>query len=94
MSTSAVVRSEPLPPGLSSRREEASETNEAEETKEEKEGNEVEEQETEEAAPQLTEEERKKYANWPLKDIKEPHPNDVLYGRGGTSIFFNVHCIL
>ena len=23
------------------------------------------------------------YTNWPFKDIKEPHPNDVLYGRGG-----------
>jgi hypothetical protein len=21
--------------------------------------------------------------DWPLKDIAEPHPNDVLYGRGG-----------
>lgn len=25
----------------------------------------------------------KDYANWPMKDIKEPHQNDVLYGRGG-----------
>lgn len=24
-----------------------------------------------------------KYKNWPLRDIKEPHENDVLYGRGG-----------
>ena len=24
-----------------------------------------------------------KYANWPLKNVKEPSPNDVLYGRGG-----------
>jgi hypothetical protein len=24
-----------------------------------------------------------KYENWPLRDIKEPHENDVLYGRGG-----------
>lgn len=24
-----------------------------------------------------------KFANWPQKDIKEPHDNDVLYGRGG-----------
>merc|ERR1712176_632126 len=23
------------------------------------------------------------YANWPMKDIKEPHEHDVLYGRGG-----------
>jgi hypothetical protein len=35
----------------------------------------------------LTAEEKKKYANWPLRDIKEPHPNDVLYGRGGTFRF-------
>jgi len=28
-------------------------------------------------------EELKKYANWPLKGIKDPHDNDVLYGRGG-----------
>jgi hypothetical protein len=24
------------------------------------------------------------YSNWPYKNIKEPHDNDVLYGRGGT----------
>jgi hypothetical protein len=24
-----------------------------------------------------------KVVDWPLKDIAEPHPNDVLYGRGG-----------
>jgi hypothetical protein len=24
-----------------------------------------------------------KFANWPQKNIKEPHDNDVLYGRGG-----------
>jgi hypothetical protein len=29
------------------------------------------------------EEDKKKYANWPFRDIKEPHANDVLYGRGG-----------
>jgi len=28
-------------------------------------------------------ENKKKYANWPLKDVKETHDNDVLYGRGG-----------
>ena len=26
---------------------------------------------------------KKKYANWPMRDIKEPHQNDVMYGRGG-----------
>jgi hypothetical protein len=29
------------------------------------------------------EELKKKYANWPLRNIKEPHDNDVMYGRGG-----------
>jgi hypothetical protein len=38
----------------------------------------------------ITDEERQKYANWPLKDIKEPHPNDVLYGRGGSSFVKDV----
>ena len=23
------------------------------------------------------------YANWPLKNIRDPSPNDILYGRGG-----------
>lgn len=26
---------------------------------------------------------KKKYADWPLRNIKEPHENDVMYGRGG-----------
>ena len=42
-------------------------------------GDEPDVQETEE----LTEEMKLKYANWPYRDIKEPHANDVLYGRGG-----------
>ena len=25
----------------------------------------------------------KEYANWPMKGIKKPHDNDVMYGRGG-----------
>jgi len=29
------------------------------------------------------EELKKKYANWPLRGIKDPHDNDVMYGRGG-----------
>eukprot|EP00980_Cylindrotheca_fusiformis_P000610 scaffold154_cov129-Cylindrotheca_fusiformis.AAC.27 len=29
------------------------------------------------------EELQKKYANWPLRNIKDPHDNDVMYGRGG-----------
>lgn len=39
------------------------------------------------AATKKTKEEeearKKKYANWPMRDIKEPHQNDVMYGRGG-----------
>ena len=42
---------------------------------------EMEEKKTEEV---VTEEMKLKYADWPYRDIKEPHPNDVLYGRGGT----------
>jgi hypothetical protein len=26
---------------------------------------------------------REKYKDWPLRNIKEPHDNDVMYGRGG-----------
>mmetsp|Transcript_3907 Transcript_3907/g.4800 ORF Transcript_3907/g.4800 Transcript_3907/m.4800 type:complete len:784 (-) Transcript_3907:91-2442(-) len=29
------------------------------------------------------EDEVQDYSNWPLRDIKDPHGNDVLYGRGG-----------
>jgi hypothetical protein len=28
----------------------------------------------------------KDYSDWPYKSIKEPHDNDVLYGRGGTCL--------
>ena len=37
---------------------------------------------------------KKDYSNWPLKDIREPHPNDVMFGRGGRFIFcvFCVFC--
>ena len=42
-----------------------------------------EEQEDEEEQKRKQEELRKKYADWPLKGIKEPHNNDVMYGRGG-----------
>jgi hypothetical protein len=48
---------------------------EPEKPKETKEETEEEKQEREEL--------KKKYANWPLKNIKEPHDNDVMYGRGG-----------
>lgn len=33
------------------------------------------------------EEHKRKYADWPYKNIREPHANDVLYGRGGESVF-------
>lgn len=26
---------------------------------------------------------KKKITNWPMRDIKDPSPNDVLFGRGG-----------
>lgn len=39
--------------------------------------------EKEEAEKKRVDELKKKYANWPLRDIKEPHENDVMYGRGG-----------
>lgn len=26
---------------------------------------------------------KKKYTDWPVREIREPHDNDVLYGRGG-----------
>jgi len=39
--------------------------------------------EKEEAEKKRIEELKIKYKDWPLKDIKEPHDNDVMYGRGG-----------
>jgi len=39
--------------------------------------------ENEEAEKKRIEELRIKYKDWPLKDIKDPHDNDVMYGRGG-----------
>lgn len=42
-----------------------------------------EDEEDEEAKKKKQEELRKKYADWPLKGIKDPHDNDVMYGRGG-----------
>jgi hypothetical protein len=44
---------------------------------------------TDEKAEETPEEKKKRellekeYANWPLKGIKKPHENDVMYGRGG-----------
>jgi hypothetical protein len=36
------------------------------------------EEEEKEELPKKT-----KIVDWPLRDIAEPHPNDVMYGRGG-----------
>lgn len=36
-----------------------------------------------EAERKKKEELKKKYSNWPLRNIKDPHDNDVMYGRGG-----------
>mmetsp|Transcript_27953 Transcript_27953/g.65738 ORF Transcript_27953/g.65738 Transcript_27953/m.65738 type:complete len:730 (+) Transcript_27953:259-2448(+) len=55
-------------------------SNESNMTQEEKD---KEAKEKEEAEKKKIEELKKKYKNWPLKDIKEPHDNDVMYGRGG-----------
>lgn len=49
-------------------------------TKEEKE---KEAKEKEEAEKKRIEELKIKYKDWPRKGIKEPHENDVMYGRGG-----------
>jgi len=49
-------------------------------TKEEKD---KETKEKEEAEKKRIEELKIKYKDWPLKGIKEPHDNDVMYGRGG-----------
>jgi len=49
--------------------------------------NEKEEEDTDSKSRKAEKEEKKKpkidAADWPLYDIKEPHANDVLYGRGG-----------
>jgi hypothetical protein len=44
---------------------------------------EEEEEEPPKKKVELTEEQKKEYLNWPLREIKEPHEHDVLYGRGG-----------
>jgi hypothetical protein len=63
-------------------------SNEKKEVDVKKEGDPKEEEEGE--AQEVVDENRddtkpkqKKYENWPLRDVKEPHENDVLYGRGG-----------
>lgn len=39
--------------------------------------------EKEKAEKKRIEELKEKYKDWPLQNIKEPHENDVMYGRGG-----------
>ena len=34
----------------------------------------------------------KKTVDWPLKDIKEPHEHDVMFGRGGGKYIMNSEC--
>jgi hypothetical protein len=46
-------------------------------------GESSEEKEDEVEKKKKEEELRKKFADWPLKGIKEPHEHDVMYGRGG-----------
>jgi hypothetical protein len=62
-------------------KEETKEEKKEEDSKEEKKEDVSEESEEEKKKKQ--EELRKKYANWPLRNIKDPHDNDVMYGRGG-----------
>jgi hypothetical protein len=61
---------------------EKKEENEVEDTRsmEEKEKD---EKDKAEAEKKRLEELKKKYADWPLRGIKDPHANDVMYGRGG-----------
>lgn len=61
---------------------------ENEETKDDDDNNESDaavkkEDEAEDEDKPKKKEEKTKTTNWPLKDIKVPHENDVLYGRGG-----------
>ena len=44
---------------------------------------EEEKKKAEEKEKKRIEELKKKYASWPLRGIKDPHENDVMYGRGG-----------
>jgi len=35
----------------------------------------------------------KKYVDWPVRNIKEPHNNDVLYGRGGEYDYLSLYVL-
>lgn len=56
---------------------------EMEESEEDKKKKKEEEEKRKAEEEKKREELKKKYANWPLRNIKEPHENDVMYGRGG-----------
>ncbi len=43
----------------------------------------AEEEEKKETVEEAAKPQKTKIVDWPLRDISEPHPNDVLYGRGG-----------
>ena len=61
-----------------------SETEKQEEEDEETKRKRLEEEKAkEDAEKKRIEELKKKYADWPLRNIKEVHDNDVMYGRGG-----------
>jgi hypothetical protein len=58
-------------------------TETAEDDKRTKEEREREEKDKAEAEKKRIEELKRKYADWPFRGIKDPHDNDVMYGRGG-----------
>ena len=58
-------------------------TDESQKDERSEEEKEREAQEKEEAEKKRIEELREKYKDWPMNNIKEPHENDVMYGRGG-----------
>ena len=70
---------------------EMSKSDEKEESKDEKKEEESKEPEKSDEEKKAEEEAEKKriaelklkYKDWPLRDVKEPHENDVMYGRGG-----------
>jgi hypothetical protein len=67
----------------STTKEEEEDDTKMEDDTEMKEEEKVKEEEDAEEKKKKEDELRKKYANWPLRNIKEPHDNDVMYGRGG-----------
>jgi hypothetical protein len=88
-STEAKVKQETEAPSSAtpelSERKTADKEEGEESVKKEKEGEEEEEasKEDEETKKKREAELKEKYKNWPQKEIKEPHDNDIMYGRGG-----------